>query len=87
MKEIFQYDLLIGENLIQIPSDSNVLEVGERYGGIKIWLIAELDSPMEQRKFLVLETGESFNDCSLDYIGTVITASGAYVYHIFEEEL
>ena len=84
MKTIWKYQLDPTEKHqeFRMPRDSNILDV-QLQGGIPVfWATVDTDTPMEERQFLLVDTGEKVSGYPV-YIGTF--QIGHTVYHLFEE--
>lgn len=83
--EIWKYepDRLKEHQGIQMPRNSNILDVQLQDGVPVFWATVDQDLPMEERRFLLLRTGEEMPEYPIHYIGTL--QIGTAVYHLFEE--
>ena len=84
MKTILKYELGLTKKSqgIQMPRDSNILDVRLQDGTPFFWAIVDPDTPMEERRFLLLPTGGEIHGYPV-YHGTF--QWGHLVYHLFEE--
>lgn len=80
---IYKYVLSHGENIISMPGDSSALAVAEQDNRVVLWVLHQSNGVAKKRSFLVVHTGEDFNDAYYTYIGTVQKQSGI-VKHVFE---
>jgi len=83
MKVVYKY--AIHETVVstlELPKYSKILCVQMQQGKPKIWALVDTKQPLEARKFLVIYTGQEFQDSGSNYIGTYQV--GALVYHLFE---
>lgn len=88
METIHKFPLLIGKNRLHLPAGAQVLHVHEQHGKLMMWVkLNPVDAVLERRKFIVVATGEKFEDCKLNYIGTIhlTNLSNVFVFHVFEE--
>lgn len=84
--KIYKYHLSDApEAIVELPIDSEVLYFGAQGDKFYIWAkVDENEKYKEDRKFKVFGTGHSLPNENLDYIGTIMTDNGAYVWHCFE---
>lgn len=89
-KVIYKYQLAYGKNSVGMPKGAEILTAQLQDDKIMLWALCDHDvQTMEERVFEVLFTGQPFNESSVlrrKYISTVMTTSGAIVYHIFAME-
>lgn len=57
---------------------------GEDY--VEVWHIDDTDGTPEQRAFRVVGTGHELAPALAHHIGTAVTPSGRFVWHLFEHE-
>lgn len=51
----------------------------------KIWaLVDPEEKEKEKRRFVLIETGQKFDDSSLQYVGTYQVYGGKFILHLFE---
>lgn len=82
MKVIWKYDIS-GER-IQVPVWSKVLCVQLQNGIPQIWMLVDEDEKeFETRTFVIIGTGQSFNNKDMNYISTY--QEFTYVWHVFEK--
>ena len=84
MKTIWKYRLTLEEHQgIRMPRNSNILDVQVQDGIIPVfWATVDTDTPMEERRFLVLYTDAEITGYPV-YHGTF--QIGPIEYHLFEE--
>jgi hypothetical protein len=87
-KAIYKYSAPV-ETLIvlDLPRGAEVIHVGDQTGRgdtIQFWAVVPMDAldMVERRRFELRGTGSSAPDG--DHIGTVVTAGGRLVWHIFD---
>jgi hypothetical protein len=72
-----------------MPKGAKVLSVGCQTGDprhLEIWAQCDPRADKEERHFLVCGTGHDRPDiANQPFIGTVITAEGRLVWHVFEQ--
>jgi hypothetical protein len=85
MKTIWKFELhTTGQQLFDVPADSQILTVQMQNGTPCIWLMVDPDS--ELREGLTIEifgTGHPMHDAEREYIGTYQLDGGSLVFHAF----
>lgn len=71
-------------NVIEMPEEAKILCVKTQYGKPTLWVVANLDNPLEKRTFILNETGSRVKNEIHKYIGTMLSKDGSYVLHCFE---
>ncbi len=86
MKVIYKYHAnILGDTLIEIPKDAEILHFGNQNEKPCIWLLIDCDKPVEKRTFRILGTGAPIKTTDkLRHIGTELFNCGVYVWHLFE---
>lgn len=80
---IWKTKLSPGVNDVQLPKGAKLLHLEEQWGMITMWFqLKDGEIEKEKRTFVVVATGEIFNDKRLKYLNTVIT--GSFVWHVYE---
>ncbi len=72
-----------GKQVIEIPSDAQILSVHLQSGCLCLWAVVSTDSPPETRTISIFGTGHPFDREAGEFIGTVI--DGQFVWHVFAE--
>lgn len=80
MKVIWKYEVIDGK--IEMPFFSKVLRVAMQDGKRMMWVLVNPETKSELRKFVIIATGEKFDDTNLRYVDTLIDTP--FVWHIFE---
>jgi len=80
---IFKYPLAETRQLIPAGKP---LHVGFQQGELFIW-VQHLNPPVGKMKIDVIATGEEFMPELLDYIGTAISDTSLFVWHVFEHKV
>ncbi len=84
MKRIFKYPFELGDDVtVWMPEGAKVVSVQVQREGVCFWAIVEPQAPEVQRRFSVRGTGHELGDVG-EFIGTVQTHGGGFVWHIFE---
>ncbi len=87
---IYKYPLPIDvmptakEFSIKMPLGAEVLMVDSQGNKGFLWARVEIENREEERQFCIYATGEEFDSRARAYIGTVFTATGSRVWHVFE---
>jgi len=85
MKTIWKYELdMRGGNDFLVPLGARVIHVGRQFGIICIWAEVDDEQPKEPRSFTIVGTGHPRPFKPSEYLGTVFTDDGRYVWHIYE---
>ncbi|MBW3630995.1 MAG: hypothetical protein KY464_17110 [Gemmatimonadetes bacterium] len=69
---------------IAMPAGACILTIQTQHGVTCMWAEVDESALLEQRTFLVVGTGGEFDSSGLTYIGTVLSAGGFLVWHIYE---
>ena len=87
MKTIWKYELPMQEDVyLQMPEGAEVLSVGEQHGRLCLWALVDDNACTEGRAFSIRGTGYPADGVETQtHIGTVVTAGGALVWHVFEQ--
>jgi hypothetical protein len=89
MKTIFKFSLHIREQVLHMPVGYKILSVAYQRDELQMW--AELDSSDLARPIPVIVsiygTGWALPEDPGTYIGTVLTATGDFVWHIYAREM
>lgn len=79
MKTIWKYKI---NGSIQMPMDAQILTVQNQDGEEHLWALVNPTNELEMRKFLIVGTGQSFDDTGTNYIGTF--HQPPFMWHLFE---
>lgn len=84
MSEVWKYALEItDEQQIDMPEGAELLHVAEQYGTLTLWArVIPTGQPVVKREIIVRGTGHPI--WTQAYVGTVVTAAGALVWHVFD---
>lgn len=72
---------------IEMPQGAEILDIQTQNNEICIWALVDIDAKMDVRHFEVWGTGHKhyYEDYKkADYLGSVQTENGKFVWHIFE---
>jgi hypothetical protein len=76
---------------LAMPEGAEVLTVqvqengDSRLAAVCLWALVDPDAPQTVRRFRVVGTGHPVEGGALAYAGTFQLASGALVFHVFED--
>jgi len=91
MKTIWKFPFEIGDRsgplILSMPIGSQILSVQMQNDVPTIWAIVDELKDKENRLFMIFGTGQPFGapgDMCEFYVGTIQTADGGFVWHIFE---
>lgn len=85
MKTIFKYIMPVSDSPhLAMHSDMEILSVQSQRDEICIWALVDPKSPVAGFDFRIVGTGHPFEDFeSYDYVSTVQTNGGHFVWHVF----
>ena len=87
MKQVWKYTLALDDYQdIDMQIGAEVLSLDVQHNTICIWALVDPEKGTEKRRFRIAGTGHPITDQRqlLNFIGTVMTADCALVFHIFE---
>lgn len=85
MKTIWKYELqIIDRQEIDMPVGAEVLHVAEQNGVLCMWAVVEPDNVKAPSTILIRGTGHYFTGDEGHHLGSVVTAGGALVWHVFD---
>lgn len=88
MQTIYKYPLGLGPGAwISMPSGATLLSVGAQGTDIFVWAQVDTMKPIEMRRFDVVGTGQPMPAGNLKFLGAVMLARGALVFHVFERQV
>ena len=75
------------ESTLKLPKDCEILKLDlQGTNAIMLWVIADTEASMEERKVTMLYTGERFEEAPGKYLGSVLLNGGSFVGHYFIKE-
>ena len=89
MRKIWKYDIDARRERfsVSVPKGATFLTAQVQHGKPVMWAMVETEEDLENRYFVLLETGAVQNYQSvLGFIATLQLDDGKYVVHLFEEE-
>jgi len=84
MNTIWKHPLKLTDTQELMFPEGYIVHVGEQHGIITLWVLVDPETKQRPYKIHILGTGRQIPD-NLMHIGTVITAGGALVWHVFED--
>ncbi|MGH3493905.1 MAG: DUF7352 domain-containing protein [Sciscionella sp.] len=87
MRTIYRYELpIVDRPVVQMPADAVILPSppSPRGHSIEIWAEVDDQEPLEPRAFRIVGTGNPIPEDARQFVGTVVTHGGQYVWHVFE---
>lgn len=84
---IHKYKLIASPTIIETPLDSKFLKVHSQGECIHVWFQQDKEpmfSTTNKHTFLIVRTGEEFDDYGYTYVDTVFISNGL-VFHIFKK--
>jgi hypothetical protein len=84
MKTIYKYPLRIDDvQGVAIPFGARILTVQEQKGVVTLWALVENTNTPEMWEVRIVGTGNSAPGEGFDYVGSVQTSGGRFVWHVF----
>lgn len=85
MSVIWKFPLaLAGTQMVVMPKGATVVHVAEQFGKPCIWAIVDERAEREERTFIILGTGTSFDANQLSHLGSFMLDGGEFVGHLAE---
>ena len=92
MRVVHKFHLEIGETILSIPANAEIVHVAEQIGELQMWVELNPSAPKINRFFRVFCTGHPIDDIQDQlgftlrpkYVGTALMAGSAFVAHIYE---
>lgn len=86
MAVVYKYRV-IGQTQLQLPADVKIIYFAYQHGELFLWALIpnfHTSTPeLHPRKFMVVATGEEFEDAGKQHLFSVITPGGL-VWHLLE---
>lgn len=82
---VWKFVIADPETPVQMPRGARVLHVAEQRGDVCVWAEVDPSMPLEPRRFVVAGTGHPLPAYRGPFLGTVLLAGGALVYHVWED--
>jgi|SRR5688572_7297541 len=84
MTQVWKYTL--GTHaVVEMPAGAELLHVAWQHRAIQVWARVEPEAPKETRQFHVVGTGRDLPEGAGRYVGSAVTETGTYVFHVFEQ--
>ena len=85
MKAIHKHNLLtIDRQCVMLPANAEVLTVQTQNGEPCLWVMADINQPLEQKAIAIYATGQDLPSSAGKYIGTYMMAGDSLGFHVFE---
>lgn len=83
---IYKYKLPTNGDPVTVPKGARVIHCAEQRRDFYVWAIVDTETARrEARRFMVLGTGQPFDESDLIHMRHVNTfQSGIFVWHVFE---
>jgi hypothetical protein len=86
VRNIFKYELSPGTCYIDLPVGAIVLSAKAQNDCVCVWASVDPHERTEVVRFMSVLTGLEFPAADLEFIDTVLLASGNFVVHVFKEK-
>lgn len=88
MKTVWKFTLdVTDEQTVEMPQGAEILLGGNQrpvnITSLEVWALVDPDAPLVRRKFAIHGTGHPVTEGGT-HIGSIITAGGALVWHVFD---
>lgn len=84
MQAVYKYVMDNEVAALDLPIGAQILHVAEQHDKTCIWAKVDTEAEKEKRFFVVYGTGHRMMDGEHKFIGTLLTAGGHLVWHVFE---
>lgn len=81
---IWKFPLRDVVNEVSLPKGAHILHVAEQHRQITMWARVDPAASTEVRTLAVVGTGTPVPDGHVMFVGSVLAAEGAFVFHVFE---
>ena len=87
MKTIWKYTILLTDDqTVRMPEGATILSAQVQKGSICLWALVDPSATQtKERAIEVFGTGNPIEPGNRQFISTVQTAAGAFVWHVFEK--
>jgi hypothetical protein len=82
-RKIYKFPLNFGKTKVSMPETAKIRHVEIQHEKVCIWVEVEPNQPTVEWAFSVYGTGWSIEHDEEQWCGTVMTADGAFVWHVF----
>jgi len=84
---VYKYPLaIVGEQVVPMPQGARILCVQLQRGDLCLWALVNTANVETDRTIEIIGTGNPAHHRPRTYLGTVQTAGGMLVWHVFELE-
>lgn len=85
MRTIWKFRLAItDQQTVKMPKGAQILSAQVQHESVCLWALADSGAEPEERQIEIHGTGNPIGHQRLSFIGTVQTAGGSLVWHVFE---
>lgn len=89
MLTIWKFDLAIADKqTVDMPLGARILSVGAQFDKPRVWALVDPTKERVPHRIYIYGTGWPVGDVNWSahiFLGTVVTAGGALVWHVFED--
>jgi hypothetical protein len=86
-KQVFRIVIPVDDQWHTLELSGPIIHVAARQEDtVEFWFVDDPAATPEMRAFRVAGTGEALAAAMASHVGTAITPSGRYVWHLFEHE-
>lgn len=89
MKTIWKYPLeIVNSQTLEVPQGCKFLSVAEQNGALVLYALVDPSAKLEKTEVLIRGTGHPIDEGKLlsnEFIGSVVSAGGMLVWHVFVE--
>lgn len=83
MKTIFKYQLLSDQNPIVTHTGARIVHIAIQHDMITAWAEVETTNDPETLMLYVVGTGQPIPLAAIDHVGSSMTDSGNFVFHVY----
>lgn len=84
-QHVYRYVVLADDLWETFEFSGPILHVATRHElSVELWVLDDPEQPLTTHSFRVFGTGQPLTDDVSQHIGTAITPSGRFVWHLFE---
>lgn len=81
---IWKFPIPCADNELQLPIGAKILCAHPQGNSPHIWALVDPSQPTERRTIEVIGTGHEMEEAERNYIDTIQTHDGMFVWHVFE---
>lgn len=84
MQAVYKYVMGNEVATIELPIGAKIIHLAEQHGQTCMWVQVDTEAEKEKRYFVLYGTGHPMLNAEHTFIGTMLTAGGNLVWHVFE---